>query len=363
MNIAILLGSTRATGGIGRVSAMLANGLSESGNNVSLIEYYKDSAPEIYEINDSVVIHQLYPRPVSMTKALLSNGVKALRSILLKEKTDVLIAAGALFYPLSILAAKDIKTKTVCWEHSDPNGAHDHKLQRACRVFGAKQSDACVVLTDAAVSIYRNKLKAKQIVRIYNPIDPQIIEQRVNYCSSSSRIISVGRLSYQKNIQCAIRVARIVLPKADGWTWDIYGEGDEAQELQSMIHRFGLEGKVNLRGRVGDLYNRYREYAFLVMTSRYEGFPMTLLEAMGNSLPMVAFDVPTGPREIIIDGENGLLVEQDDEMGMAMAISQLISSPETRVRMAAANLKRSESFSIDVFYNSWIKLLEELCVH
>ena len=111
-------------------------------------------------------------------------------------------------------------------------------------------------------------------------------------------------------------------------------------------------------GQVTDLYNRYKEYSFMVMTSRYEGFPMTLLEGCGNSLPLVSFDIPTGPDEIIDDGENGFLLDTEDCDGMVKRIIQLIENLDLRREMSEKSLIKSKAYKIKDICNAWYNAIQ-----
>ena len=358
--ICVLLGSTRVTGGIGRVSALLANGLSAAGYDVVLVEYYQSDKPEIYSIASDVERISMYSSPVSMTKALITGGIGRLRAVLRKEKPDVLIAAGALFFPISVLSVRGLCTKVICWEHSDPNGVYDHKFQAISRWIGIHWANACVVLTDDAYKTYLGKGCNHLLRRIYNPIDPDLLNKRGAYSESSHKIITVGRLEYQKNMQAAIEVASKLLPQFPDWEWHIYGEGPERANLEQLIERRGLSRQLKLMGRSSSLYEKYIDYSFLVLTSRYEGFPMVLLEGMGAGLPLISFDVPTGPNEIIESGINGFLAKALDVEEMTDMVRKLIECPEIRVSMSKANSQRASFFSFNSFLNQWMELFEEL---
>ena len=113
-------------------------------------------------------------------------------------------------------------------------------------------------------------------------------------------------------------------------------------------------------GNRSDLYTLYGEYAFCVMTSRYEGFPMTLLEASSNRLPLVAFDVPTGPDEIINDGINGYLVPADNDQLMKERIESLMEDASLRRAMSEEAYKTSEAFDTERILPKWRSLLKEV---
>ena len=360
--ICFLLSGFQGNGGIGRVTSILANQLSDKEDlEVHTISYYQNEEPLLYGISDRVHSHVLFTQLFSMTHAIVrKNVVVRIRQILRREKIDVLIACGALYYPISILACAGIRTKCVCWEHTNPATTDDYRFQKLCRDIAAKLSWKIVVLTKSAQQYYLEHYPGckKKLCQIYNPIDAQAARSD-GYDPASKKIISVGRLSYQKNFERLIQLASEVLPRYPDWSWDIYGDGELKDKLLEMIHQNGLEKQVHLMGQVDNLYSVYKQYAFMVMTSRYEGFPMSLIEGAANQLPLVSFDIPTGPNEIIVDGVNGFLVDHNSDRMMIDRIEQLINQAECRVEMSRNVMQLVDVFSMERILAQWMNLFKE----
>ena len=361
MNICFFLGGFHQNGGIGRVTAMLANQMAQSEDyHVTTLCYFNPRLPNIYDLAPLVEQHFFLQTYSSMSKQLIYGGVGRLRRLLKDNDIDVLIACGALFYPISVLACRGIKTKSICWEHSDPEGNNDHRGQYWARRFGIKRSDLNVVLTKRALSVFKEKYGAENTVQIYNPVDPAVLEAAGEYDPQSKKIISVGRLTYQKNFQAAVKVAAAVLPKFPDWQWDVYGQGEDLEELIKLTKEAGIDGQMHFKGQVTDLYQRYKQYSIMVMTSRYEGFPMTLLEGLGNGLPLVSFDIPTGPSEIINNGNNGYLVDEDDISGMISCLTDIMSDSGLRELMSMKSKEASSLFSVKDIIVSWNAIFEKI---
>lgn len=176
----------------------------------------------------------------------------------------------------------------------------------------------------------------------------------------SKKIVSVGRLTYQKNFEAAIQVASQILIRYPDWTWDVYGQGEDMEKLQATAQECGIYAKMHFCGQVSDLYDRYRNYSLMVMTSRYEGFPMALLEGVGNGLPLVSFDIPTGPNEIIEDGVNGYLIEPFNIDRMVERISRLIENNVLRISMSQASFAKVSEFKEEEITPKWIKMFSEI---
>lgn len=353
IKICFLLGGFTGNGGIGRVTSILANSLLDDDRKIHTLSYFNNKKENLYYLNSNVKQDFLFDQPMSMKKGILKNGVGRLRRYLQENNIDILIACGALYYPISVLACRNIKTKCICWEHSNAQNNKDHAFQLISRFIGAKNADKIITLTNHDKKSYTEKYKVNNVRRIYNPIDHTIFKYRKNYNKKSKKILSVGRLTYQKNFESLIEVAKNVTEKHPDWTFDIYGEGELREELQQKIDENNLTDKIHLKGQVNNLYSLYNEYSMLVMTSRYEGFPMTLLESMANGLPLIAFDVPTGPNEIIIENINGYLIKPFEIKSMCKKINYLIENEEERVRISENCNKQCDKYSLKNTIKDW----------
>ncbi len=361
MKICFFLGGFHQNGGIGRVTSLLANRLAQNKDyNVVALCYNDLNMPNLYKLSDSIDQRFFLKNRVSMTQTLMTGGIIRLRQFLKENQIDVIVACGALFFPITTLACKGIKTKSICWEHSDPEGNSDHRGQYYARRFGIKRADMNVVLTKSALKVYMDKYKVMRTVQIYNPVDDQITKLSGYYEASNKKILSVGRLTYQKNFQAAVLVAKNVLPYFPDWEWDIYGQGEDLDELIKLAKEGGIEKQIHFCGQVDNLYECYKNYSFMVMTSRYEGFPMSLLEGLGNGLPLISFDIPTGPNEIIENGFNGFLIPEGDIRNMANKMVQLMQDQQLRLRMSRNSKEKSEQFSIHGICDKWDKILKEV---
>lgn len=364
MKICFLLGGFQGNGGIGRVTSILTNEFSkDAGIEIHVICYlYEKNKPVLYELQPGVQMHWLYELPISMTQAILfKHAIKKVKTILMVENIDILIACGALYFPLAIRACERIKTKCVCWEHTNPLISSDYKFQNLCRGYAIKRCDKFVVLTKSAQKYYEtafSKYKDK-VVQIYNPIN-ESVKQSDRYDESSTKIISVGRLSYPKNFERLINIAAQILPDYPEWSWDIYGEGELRNNLEKLIFERRLEERVILKGQVKNLYQLYGQYAFMVMTSRYEGFPMVLIEGLANRLPLISFDIQTGPDEIIINEKNGYLINEKSDAEMVSAIRNLILNRELRIKMSESSWNTASKFDMKELLLKWRILWKDL---
>lgn len=144
------------------------------------------------------------------------------------------------------------------------------------------------------------------------------------------------------------------------WTLDIFGNGSLKERLEKQIRDNGLEGKVRLMGSSSDIRSEMLASSCLVMSSAYEGFPMVLLEAIETGLPMVSYDCPKGPAEIIVNDENGYLVKPGDTDGLAEGICKVIGDSDRRTRFGKKAKEKAGEFGIDIIMKQWKALFETI---
>jgi glycosyltransferase involved in cell wall biosynthesis len=173
-------------------------------------------------------------------------------------------------------------------------------------------------------------------------------------------VIAAGRLLSQKGFDLLLDAFSLVSAKHPDWQLRIFGSGPWREQLTAQIERLGLTGRARLPGATDSLDAQFRASSIFVLSSRFEGLPMVLLEAMTAGLPSVAFDCPTGPAEIIEHGTSGILAPPQDVAALAAGICELIESPARRRAMGAAASARSQDYSIDTVRRKWDRLFGEL---
>lgn len=176
---------------------------------------------------------------------------------------------------------------------------------------------------------------------------------------NTKNVIAVGRYSWEKGFDLLIDIWAIVNKKHPDWTLDIYGVGDYSS-IQNLANRKGLNKVFNCHPATKEIFQKYKNSSIFAMTSRYEAHPLVLLEAMSVGLPPVAFACPCGPRDIIKNGEDGILVEMGDIKGYADGICELIEDPQKRESIARKAHNKTKEYPKDIIMQKWVDLFEGL---
>jgi glycosyltransferase involved in cell wall biosynthesis len=174
---------------------------------------------------------------------------------------------------------------------------------------------------------------------------------------AAHRLIAAGRLAPQKGFDLLLQAFAAVAPQHPEWSLDIFGKGTHRISLEQQVVDLGLAGQVRINGPTGHLGERMRAASVFVMSSRYEGFPIVLLEALSAGLAVVSFDCPTGPHEILADPATGLLVPAEDVPALSAALDRVMTDEPLRRRLAAAAPRAVLPYSRAQVGRRWDELL------
>lgn len=174
------------------------------------------------------------------------------------------------------------------------------------------------------------------------------------------RIVAVGRLTQQKGFGRLIRAFAPIARAHPDWSLEIYGHGPQQQALQELVERLGVGAQVRLPGTTDRIEEVLTGSSVFAMSSRYEGLPMVLLEAMSKGVPPVSFDCPEGPRQLIDTEHNGLLVPEGDVPALTEALVRVVADPGLRRRLGAGALERAREYGVAAITDRWEALFEEL---
>lgn len=212
--------------------------------------------------------------------------------------------------------------------------------------FLASNFDKFVVLTEGN----KNEWPLKNLNVIPNPLSFYPNEKAD---LSAKKIIAVGKQSYQKGYDLLIQAWKLVVSIYPDWNLEIYGTFDSSQQLEKLCKQLQLESTVYFHRPVQDIEKHYLESSIFVLSSRFEGFGMVLIEAMACGVPCVSFNCPYGPGDIINDGIDGLLVENGDIQDLANSIIKLIETPLLRKQMGIQAKENAKKYMQENVCEKW----------
>lgn len=217
-----------------------------------------------------------------------------------------------------------------------------------------KRLDRLVVLTEKDKEAW---LELNNVVVIPNPLP--FFSHKISR-QSEKRVIAVGRYSHEKGYDLLLQAWSEVQKKCPDWRLDVFGDGDR-QDYEQIIDHLQIDrNHCNLHGRTSDVQSEYEKSSLAVCSSRFEGFGLAIIEAMSCGLPVVSFDCPWGPRSIISDSQDGILVENGNVEKLAEGLVKLIDNRQLRMLMASHAVQNVQRFQLEEIASLWKSLFESI---
>ena len=349
-------------GGAERVMIILAGGLADRGHDMTITTI--DAAiPDFYAIDPRVkrVRVPLAPgvcRWFDIARQI--RRVRALQSCVREQKPDLIISFVDTTNILALLAFPSGTPPVISCEHINPVyhpiGAHWRILRRLLYPRAAR----VVMLTEDTLAWARSLTPAWNVVAIANPVSAPVFSgnpARPDYFGKQKNILAMGRLAPQKGFDILMAAFAGIAKTFPEWRLTILGEGAERGRLEALRNTLGLTDRVSLPGTCRAAYDVLKHADLFVMSSRYEGFPMALAEALACGVPAVSFDCPSGPRFIIRHGVDGLLVPPENERKLSEALAELMADGEKRKGLADRAPEVIRRFSVEKYLDAWAKLV------
>lgn len=356
-----------------RIVISKANKFVNLGHSVYIVTNSQHDRPPFFKINDGIKCVDL---DINYDEIENTSFLKKTLKYLLKQiahkkrlqkfvseiKPDIIISTYG--YEINFLH----KLKTSAKKIAEIHFSRDFRLYRnrqglwklankwlSHRSFeNIKKYDAFVCLTK------EDSKKWNGLPNLY--VIPNFIEEKANTPAplNSKEVIAVGRLNYQKGYDRMISIWKKVNEKYPDWKLHIYGNGELKEELQNKIYQECLSSGIELTAPVNDIYKKLSMSSIYIMTSRYEGLPMVLLEAMACGLPIVSFNCPCGPTDLLESSNAGFLIKDGDEDEFANKIISLIEDKNQREIVGKNSYRYVDNFTADKVISKWISLFEKL---
>jgi len=359
-----------SAGGAERVTATLANYWAGQDWSVTVVTV-TGRERDFYALDERIkrIVLKLDAESATPRQAIINNWrrVRALRRVLQLEKPDVAVAMMATANVVLALAGWGLPVKTIGSERIHPPTFPLGRAWEVMRRLSYPRLNALVAQTRQSAEWLKLNAPAPHIEVIANPLhyplsfqEPRVTPADVLEETGCARLLlAVGRLDQQKGFDRLLSAFASLQANSD-WALVILGEGRQRKSLEDQASALGIEHRVRFPGAVGNVGEWYEAADIYVMTSRFEGFPNTLVEALAYGVPAVAVDCETGPREILRHKVDGLLVPQDDPTALEKALDRLMRDPELRARFAARAVEARERFAVARIAEQWEALFTKL---
>lgn len=360
INICFVMYDISVLGGAEKASINLINKLAEK-FKIMVLSIKGNSMYKGYKLNPSIQI-----KYAGLTSKSLRQLKKEFDRYILKEKKKYDLYVGEGYYASYIISNINslLKTKSIFVDHGSVQSQIKDKKATIMRFLTAHRMDKIILLTNESMKYYNKKflVRREKTQVIYNYIENDLlrIAQNTKYKGNSKIIISVGRFGVEKGYDMAVEVARKVFEQRKDLIWKLYGDGETFNEIRKKIEEYHIEENMILMGETIDIRKAYSEAEIFVLPSYREGLPLVLLEAMAYHIPMISFDIITGPREIIEDEKNGYLIEPYDIDKMADRIIEIMNDENKRKEMSKNNQYYIAKFSEKKIVTEWINLFVEI---
>lgn len=367
MKILFVIYSLSSTGGAERVISMMANHWAEKDWDIQIVTFDGGEKPPFYVLSPGVKHEPLGIANQSSNRfeGIYNNYARIVKlRNYFKEKTpDVIISFMTTSNLLTLLSTLKLNTPVIISERNDPFYFRIDPLRNKLRNILYPRASYVVFQSQKVFEYFPNNIREKGVI-IPNPVI-QNGQQALTTIQlpEGKKMFAIGSMNsnriYIKGLDLLIPVFYNLSRKYPDWNLVILGDGTNRHKLEEMIQNLGLQGRVFLPGNVKNVHTVLKQGDLFVLSSRTEGFPNALCEAMSCGLPVVSFDIPTGPQEIVRHGLDGLLVPMGDTKKLENALEELMVDENKRHEMGQNAREIVDRFSIEMVMNMW----EELAVN
>ena len=373
MKLVFTILGTYNSGGMERVLANKVNYLARLGHNITIVTTDQQNRVPFFEMDSSINhIDLAINYTIDIGKNLFKRGVsyfknhtlhkKRLNDVLFELRPDITISMfdnDASFITnikdgsKKILEIHFSRFKLLQYARGGVWKIID-SLRSRSNLNTVQKFDRFVVLTEEDKTYWR---ELPNIVVIPNA---NSFESDIQSTLDSKQVLAIGRLDYQKGFDELIKIWAKIAEYFPDWKLNIYGHGPLKNDFQSLIDSLNVQDSVQINQPTKDIKEVFLNHSIVVMTSRYEGLPMVLLESQVMGLPMISYACKCGPRDIIQDGENGFLINEKDQVQFASKLTYLMEQNSLRKQMGLEAFENSKNFSEDIIMRRWLDLFNDV---
>ena len=364
--------------------SVMANYWAEKGWRITLLTYDDGSEPPFYDLHPAIMRRPLGIAGHSTTpiQGVVNNlkRLRVLRRAIRESAPQAVLSFLTSTNILTVLSTLWLRIPVIISERIDPAHHSIPKRWSTLRRWLYPRATRLVLQTHDALAYFSAAVRRKARV-IPNPVTAppdlpaeQLASPRTTHRQAQAggggggkvrskrrakTVIAMGRLARQKGFDLLLKAFVEISHKHPEWSVIVWGEGDLRPKLEAVRDELGLKGRVSFPGYTREPFEEMRQADLFVLSSHYEGFPNVLCEAMACGLPVVSFDCPSGPREIIRDGIDGVLVPPGDVRALASAMDRLMDDESERKRLAARAPEVVERFGLEKVMGMWETVLHD----
>lgn len=337
------------TGGTERALITLANQLARLNYEITIYSLYKKNTDLYFELDKRINVFYIRANNKLLKLLEIKNISKAH-----PDTVKIVISMGRLSVEISIIFKIFNLKKLYLAEHTSFSSYNP--IVKKLKIFSYKTAERVIVLTRYDKNILENNFNLNNISHIENINSYENYAYEPNYSSRDKIVIAVGRFCYAKNFQRLLNIW--YKAETNGWSLLIIGDGPEKEKLKSMIEDLNLKN-VNLIPFTKDIQDYYMKARLYVMTSRYEGLPMVLIESQYFSIPSISLDCKTGPSEIIDNEKNGYLIDYNNDSEFIEKLNHFFNDEKIQNVFSLNAFNNSEKYSSVIILKKWHSLLRK----
>ena len=376
MKILYVINRMKQLAGIERILSCKMNYLAEhTTHQIMLTTYEQQGEPMSFPLSDKIV-HRPFDVPMAERKGhsflgWIKNNILARHAfkqkfvkVLQELQPDIVIATGYAFPVLDIIieASRRMGAKTIMESHvqgetvSMTKYIYNSSIRRLVAFWDRQimnsltHCDCVVTLTQGDVAYWTKYAPCIKVIPNMLTIAPKPV---TDY--SVKRVVCAGRYAPQKGFDLLIKAWQEIDSNLSDWHLYVFGNGSR-EPFQNLVNRYGLQDNIHLMEATPHIVDEFARSSIYVMSSRFEGFGLVLAEAMACGLPCVSFDCPHGPRDIITDGEDGILVENGNIKALARALEKLMNDANLRQSMGEKAISHVSRYDCDIIMKQWEQL-------
>jgi len=346
-------------GGAERVVSLLSGEMIERGHDVSVVAFDGPKDPIYHSFQSQVEIVRL---SIPAGGKSFLRGIEAsvrrvteLRRLFKRSAPDVVISFLTKVNVISVLASTGLHIPVIISERNNPAAQRAHPFWAFAWKIAARRASAIVLQTEAIRVLYPQSIQLRAVV-IPNPVLPPIVNREPH---DGLMLTAVGRLEWQKGFDTLIKAFAAIAEDFPDWKLVIWGDGPERSRLQWFAEQSGRPGQIELAGKSQSPGDWIKNADLFVLSSRYEGFPNVLVEAMAAGIPALSFRCNFGPEEIIDDGNDGVLVEAENIVMLTAELRSLMQNEQFRQRVGAAAAASMARYGVSEVVSKWEALLKK----